>query len=194
MIPRHYEEADAVKVKLLQGVLYADDIAAWECLLRNEDVIRDFFAPLAQEVEIDRGEGYAWLRQLDAGDDAPPHFPPRLFRRTPLSFDVTLLCVLLRERLLSFERAQADVTKLVLSRDDIFAMLESYLQMSGDEVRRQRDFGAIINRVVELGFLRAIEGGAAPQYEVRRILRAKIPIEVLEEVKEELKAHADRLA
>src|SRR5205085_6472499 len=119
MILPHYDETDAVKVKLLQGVLYADDIAAWECLLRSEDVIRIFFAALAQEVEIDRGEGYAWLRQLDAGEDAPQHFPPRLFRRIPLSFDVTLLCVLLRERLLSFERVQADVTKLVLSRDDI---------------------------------------------------------------------------
>src|SRR5260221_514350 len=143
MIPDHYHEADAVKVKLLHGVLYADDIAAWECLLRNEDPIRAFFAPLAQEVEIDRGEGYAWLRQVEAGDDAPPHFPPRLFRRTPLSFDVTLLCVLLRERLLSFERAQADMTKLVLSRDDLLAMLETFFDTSGDELRRRRDFRAV---------------------------------------------------
>jgi hypothetical protein len=81
MILETYHEADAVKVKLLQGILYADDISAWECLLRNEEPVCAFFAPLALQVEIDRAEGYAWLRQLEAGDDAPANFPPLVVGR-----------------------------------------------------------------------------------------------------------------
>jgi hypothetical protein len=189
-----YNEADSVKVKLLQGVVYSDDVAAWECLLRQEEEVCTFFAQLAISVEIDQGEGYAWLKQVEVGEEVPPNFPPRLFRRIPLSYDVTLLCVLLRERLLGFEKEQPDARKLVLTQDDLFALLESFFDTSGDEVRRKRDLQSVINRVVELGFLRQTEGGVNAMYEVRRILRAKIPVEVLEEIKEELKTHAERLA
>jgi hypothetical protein len=189
-----HHESDAVKVKLLQGVLYTDDLTAWECLLRHEESIRAFFLQLALDVEIDRGEGYAYLRQREPGTDVVPNFPPRLFRRIPLSYDVTLLCVLLRERLLGFEKEQPDARKLVLGQDDLFALLEGFSESRGDEVRRKRDFAAIVNRVVELGLLRQTESGANPAYEVRRILRAKIPVETLEQIKEELKARADRLA
>jgi len=89
---------------------------------------------------------------------------------------------------------QPDARKLVLTQDDLFALLESFFDTSGDEVRRKRDLQSVINRVVELGFLRQTEGGVNAMYEVRRILRAKIPVEVLEEIKEELKTHAERLA
>jgi hypothetical protein len=189
-----YSEADAVKVKLLQGVIYSDDVAAWECLLRCKTELRSFFAQLAIGLEIDEAEGYAWLKQHEPGDDPPANFPPRLFRRVALSYDVTLLCVLLRERLLGFEKDQPDARTLVLNQEEIYGMLGAFLDTSGDEVRRKRELQSSINRVVELGFLRQVEGGSNPQYEVRRILRARIPVEVLAEIKEELKAHAERLA
>ena len=189
-----YSEADALKVKLLQGVVYSDEVAVWECLLRCETELRAFFGQLAIGVEIDKAEGYAWLTQHEPSDEAPPNFPPRLFRRVPLSYDVTMLCVLLRERRLSFEKDQPDARKLVMNTDELCAMLGAFLETSGDEVRKKRELQAVINRVVELGFLRQIETGANALYEVRRILRAKIPVEALAQIKEELKHHAERLA
>ena len=189
-----YGEADAIKVKLLQGVIYSDEVATWECLLRYEDPVRAFFAPLACEVEIDRAEGFAFLKQREPADEPPPNFPPRLFRRIPLSYEVTLLCVLLRERLLGFEKEQPDARKLMLAQEELFAMLDTFLEASGDEVRRKREHQAVIARVVELGFLRRLDAAAPPVYEVRRILRARVSVEVLAQIKEELKNHAERLA
>ena len=189
-----YHEADSVKVKLLQGVLYSDDVATWECLLRCEDEVATYFARIACDVEIDRAEGYAWLRQREPGEEPPDHFPPRLFRRVPISHEVTMLCVLLRERLFSFEKEQPDARKLVLSLEDFTSMLAVFLDLSEDEVRRQRRVQATVNQVVDLGFLKQVESGTNPRYEVRRILRAKISVEILEQIKEELKDHAQRLA
>jgi hypothetical protein len=83
---------------------------------------------------------------------------------------------------------------LVLGQDDLFALLENFFQSGGDEVRRKRDFAAIVNRAVEIGVLRQTESGTNPAYEVRRILRAKLPVETLDQIKEELKAYAERLA
>ena len=189
-----YTEADAIKVKLLQGIIYSDDVAAWECLLRHEDQVKTYFAQIANDVEIDRAEGYAWLKQREAGEQPPPNFPPRLFRRTPLTFEVTLICVLLRERLATFEKDQPDARKLVLNQDDFAAMLGAFLDLSDDEVRRKRKLQSLINQVAELGFLKQVETGTLPAYEVRRILRAKISVEELVRIKEELENHAERLA
>ena len=189
-----YTEADAVKVKLLQGIVYSDEVATWECLLRYEDELKAYFARIANDVEIDRAEGYAWLKQREPGEQPPANFPPRLFRRFTLSYEVTMLCVLLRERLASFEKDQPDARRLVLNQDDFFAMLAVFLDLSEDEVRRKRKLQSLINQVAELGFLKQIESGSSPAYEVRRILRAKISLEVLTRIKEELKNHAERLA
>ena len=105
-----FREMGIPAVRLMQGVLYAEDEAAWEVLLSYELDIADYFARVGLSLVIDRAEGLAYLRQL--GDEermSGYERLPRLFRRTPLGYDATLLCVLLREEYRRFEDEGLDL-------------------------------------------------------------------------------------
>jgi len=94
--PQH--DLTSLVVPLLKGVLYReDDAAQWAALLQLQSRVRDYVAVLALELVVDEAEGYAFLRSQPQSDDSAPKLP-RLVRRQPLSFQVSLLLALLRRR------------------------------------------------------------------------------------------------
>lgn len=140
-----------VIIKLLQGVVDSDD-RHWEMLLSNRTPVTDHFARLGIELVVDESEGYAFLRQAQ-GDEGDDHAGlPRLFRRVRLSYDVTLLCVLLRERLAHFDAHNTDSARLVLSHKELDEMTRAFFRERANEVRMMRNLDAVVNRVVEHGF------------------------------------------
>ena len=89
-------ELTSLGVPLLKGVLYReDDAAQWAALLQLQARVRDYVAVLALELVVDEAEGYAFVRAQPPAEDSAPKLP-RLVRRQPLSFQVSLL---LRRRL-----------------------------------------------------------------------------------------------
>lgn len=178
-----------VLIKLLQGILYQDDTARWNLLLNHIVPVRAYFAKIGLLVDIDEAEGYAYLRQPGSDDDEDAGALPRLVRRVPLSYPVTLLCVLLREELLQFDSSGSSSDRLVLSRDVLRGMLRPFFG-ERDEKRFFRKIDAVINRVADIGFLKELHTAEGDYYEVRRILKAKIPADILAEIKQRLEAHA----
>lgn len=187
-------------ITLLKGVLYREeDEGLWGQLLRLQNQVRDYVSVLGLILIIDPTEGYAYLRSTPEPDDeaAAPRLP-RLIARRPLSFHVSLLLALLRRQLVRFDAIGGE-TRLVLSRDDIASMLQTFLPESSNEVRQLGQIETYIRRVVELGFLRLLPPAspevpnaspqAVPQYEVRRILRAYIDAEWLATLDERLEAY-----
>jgi len=180
----------AVIIKLLQGVLYQDDTTYWDMLLHHFTPVREYCAKIGLDLYLDEGEGYAYLLQRDeaaAGDQS--NTLPRLVRRVPLSYDVTLLCVLLRERLQQFDASHPEATRLILSADEIRDLIRPFYPEQADDVRLLRNFDTNINQVVRLGFLKKLSGQEANRYEVRRILKAKISADQLVEIKEKLERY-----
>ncbi len=115
-------------VRLLQGVVYHDDgDALWESILRFATPLRDYFAKLGLLLLIDEADAMAYLRQVD-DDELPPDSPkfPRLFRRSPLSYEVTLLCVLLRDELRQFEENDVQNERCMISQNEITGTLEPF--------------------------------------------------------------------
>ncbi len=111
-------EWSAAAVRLLQGVVYHDDNQqVWDTLLRSVSPLTDYFGKLGLLLIVDESDGMAYLRQLDE-EDVPPeyHHIPRLFRRTPLGYDTTLLCVLLRDSLRIFEEEDVQNERCVVSQ------------------------------------------------------------------------------
>src|SRR5438094_10469305 len=87
-------------VHLLHGVVYLDDGALWSLVCSNKSRLEEYFARIGLALVVDDAEGFAFLRQLEEeelgdGYDALP----KLFRKSRLSYDSTLLCVLLRDEL-----------------------------------------------------------------------------------------------
>lgn len=174
-------------IRMMRGVVYREsDEDIWLTLDRHASAVRDHFTTIGVDVVIDDTEGYAYLRSqedLDGQDGLP-----RLVIRRTLSYNVSLLLVLLRKRLFEFE-AGGDEGKLVLSRDQIVDMLALFLADSTNEARVIDQVDKTIGRAAELGFLRGLPG-QANQWEVRRILKAYIDAQTLSDFATKLREYA----
>lgn len=162
---------------LLRGPVYEDDSArSWNALLDNEAAVRDYFAVIGQRVVLDQVERYAFLRRNDEADDA---IPP-LVRKHVLSHHVTVLLVVLRDRLAAAD-ADTDSPRAVVTQADLVDQMRLYYPDGTIEDRIISDIG----RAENLGYLRKLKD---PQvtYEIRRILKAVVTAEWLAEYRERL--------
>ena len=158
-------------IGLMRGVVYREsDETRWVALGRHAGAVRDHFAAIGVDVVIDDVEGYAYLRAREPEDGEEPL--PRLVNRRALSYNVSLLLVLLRKRLAEFE-ATGGEGRLVLSGDQIVEMLRVFLAESTNEARVLDQAGRTIGKVKDLGFLRELRG-QKDLWEVRRVLKAYV--------------------
>jgi hypothetical protein len=183
--PEEHEVASAI-IRLMRGVAYREtDEDTWSTLDRRGPAVRDHFATIGVDVIIDDTEGYAYLRSQD--DDSDQSALPRLVNRRSLTYNVSLLLVLLRKRLVEFETTGGE-GKLVLSRDQIVEMLRLFLTDSTNEARVIDQAEATIKKAAELGFLRQLRS-QADQWEVRRILKAYVDAQTLSDFARKLEEY-----
>jgi hypothetical protein len=177
----------AAIIRLMQGVVYREnDEDTWLTLERSGAGVRDHFATIGVEVVLDDTEGYAYLRARPDGEDEAPL--PRLVRRRTLTYNVSLLLVLLRKRLLEFETSGSE-GRLVLTREQILEMLRVFQVESSNEARIVDHAERTIAKAVELGFLRPLRG-QADHWEVRRILKAYVDAQTLSDFAGKLQQYA----
>lgn len=179
-------------IKLLQGIVYDDD-PCWNMLSNNIREITDFFETIGVQVFIDQNDGYAFLKQINDDETDAGSETIRLIRRYPLSFELSLLCVLLREELEKFDSSQHDSAILVLSESEIRSMLSVYFKEKTDQTKLYRELTKYLNQAAELSFLKELKENSGStdipidrKFEVRRILRAVIDIDFLSEFKKRL--------
>jgi hypothetical protein len=178
-------------IALMKGVLYQElDARLWQQLLNLQTRVRDYVAVLGLELMLDEAEGYAWLRTRETGDGETEL--PRLVGRRQLSYPVSLLIALLRRKLAEFDAGGGD-TRLILSRDDIVELMRTFLPPGSTEARLVDQIDAHINKVVELGFARRLRG-QEQMIEVRRILKAFVDAQWLNEFDARLQGYQARLS
>ncbi|MEB3048938.1 DUF4194 domain-containing protein [Mycolicibacter sp. MYC123] len=174
-------------IRLMQGVVYREsDEDTWVTLERLGASVRDHFATIGVDVVIDDAEGYAYLRSRsqDDGDDVLP----RLVRRRALTYNVSLLLVLLRKRLVEFETIGAE-GRLVLTTEQIVEMLRLFQAESTNDARVVDQAETTIKKTAELGFLRQMRG-QRDHWEVRRILKAYVDAATLSNFAAKLEEYA----
>jgi len=179
-----------VLIALFKGVLYRDaDVRLWEALLALEARVRDYVEVLGLMLIVDEAEGHAYLRQRpEEGEDTPL---PRLVRRRPLSYPVSLLLALIRKKLAEHDAAGGD-PRLILSREQLVDMVRVFLPETANEARLMDRIDSHINKVVELGFLRRLRGDG-DRFEVRRIITGFIDADWLAELDRRLAEYAAHL-
>ena len=186
----------AIVVPLLKSVLYRDDdTALWTALLKLRPRVSDYVAVLALDLVLDEAEGYAFLRSRASDDEDSPKLP-RLVRRQPLSFQVSLLLALLRKKLAEFDASGGD-TRLILSRDQVVELVRVFLPDGSNESRLIDQVETHLNKVIELGFVRRLKPsgvGQEPMFEVRRILKAFVDAQWLADFDQRLDAYKTRLS
>lgn len=177
----------AAIIHLMRGVVYREsDEDTWLALDRHGPAVRDHFAAIGVDLVVDDTEGYAYLRSQPESDGEEPL--PRLVMRRTLTYNVSLLLVLLRKRLVEFETTGSE-GKLVLDREQMVEMLRLFLADSTNEARVVDQVDTTIRKATELGFLRLLRG-RTDQWEVRRILKAYVDAQTLSDFAGKLQEYA----
>lgn len=171
-------------VKLFQSVIYDDDRKTWQELLSFQHQIRKYFATIGIHLHLNEQDGFAFLSQPDEYEGQKV---PRLMRRMPLSYEVTLLLVVLREAIEEFDVQNTDNRKLFITNSELKDRIELFFEDKSDKVKLLNKFDTYINSVENLGFIKQVDvrtfDETVKTYEVRRIIKAKINNEKLEEIK-----------
>lgn len=177
-----------VIIKLLQGVVYSDDRDAWDCLINFQVQVKEYFETIGVVLEVHESEGFAFLRQKRFEEEPAVKIPELVVKRQ-LSYPVSLLCVLLVEKLIEFDVSGGDSTRLILDREEIKEMVRIFLPEGSNESKIIDSIDTHINKLTEYGFLRPLSSGE-DKFEVKRILKAKVPADTLLEIKRKLEEHA----
>ena len=181
-----FREWSAAAIWLLRGVIDADDERLWSLVLSNESSLSTHFARLGLRLVIDESEGLAYVRQLSEQEATDGHADlPKLFRQTRFGYPQTVLCVLLRDELRRFEEEEVHDDRCVVSETMLLDEWRVFMPQELDDVRALKDLTAALRKFEQLGIVRRF-GEEPPSWEIRRILKARLPINELERLRGQL--------
>lgn len=185
----------AVIIKLLQGPVYADDKNIWRELQAWSSAIQEYFGKIGMKLEIVEQDGFALVKQPEAGENDETPLP-RLMRKQSLTYEATLLAVILREGLEEFD-IKSDGTKFYLTQKEIKERIELFYKEQPNKSKLWKDLSKPINSLLTIGILKLNREDAANkdnnQYEIKRIIKAFISNDKLEEIKNKLSNYVNTI-
>ena len=154
-------------------------------------LVIDYFKMIGLELFLDEAEGYAFLRQRDSGilneNGAEAGEIPQLIIRRQLNYNTSLLCVLLRKKMLEQDASGGDL-RVILTKEQIVNMMLLYLPDKAHQVKTVEQIESCMGKLLELGFLRRLKNDEN-SYEVRRIIKAFIDATWLGSLEEKLEQY-----
>ncbi|MBF0315342.1 MAG: DUF4194 domain-containing protein [Oligoflexia bacterium] len=182
-------------IRLLQGSIQSEEHVLWNTLLVHRSKVEAYFKEIGLNLRLDEVDGYAFLStrkvesEMDDYTDCSGEMVnngevdeekmPTLVRRMPLSIDVSLLLLLLREEMGRFEKESIDDHRLIMSKNDLRQLLFPYYEEMSDQTRLQRKIDVVIGKIKDLGMIKELKGRPG-HYEVRRMIKSMIDAGVVE--------------
>lgn len=179
----------AVVIKLLKGNVFKNDTDIWNNLIQYQPAITEYFSRIGIDLFVNENDGYAFLKQIEF-DESSNISLPALVEKRALSYSVTLLCVLLVEKLIEHDVKGGDSPYLVMDRKEIHNSMKLFLPDISNETKTIKDIDANINTLKGYGFLRQLRKDEN-KFEVRKILRAKISAEIIQDIKKKVTEYAE---
>lgn len=183
-------DAKVATTLLFKGLFYkSDNEKAWLELLENSrGVIGEYFETIGLSVVVDEVESYAYLKTIEVEDDTPQL--PKLINTRELSYKVSLLCVLLRKKIVDFEM-QNESSRAVISKEDIVANILLFLPQKFNEVKLYKEVDSTIKKVEDLGFLKRLKSGEN-NYEIKSSIKAFVDAQWLGEFEKRLEEYKEQ--
>ncbi|MDQ6989434.1 MAG: DUF4194 domain-containing protein [Mariprofundaceae bacterium] len=181
--PQRNPQLSAVVVVLCKGVVDREhDSKLWQQLLNLQLAVAEYVEVLGLTLILDEAEGYAFLRACEQDDEGDKI--PRLIARRQLSFHVSLLLALLRERMAESD-ALGGEARVMVARDEIVEMIRVFLPEGSNEVRLIDQVDGYINQMVKMGFARALKG-SEKMFELHRMIKSFVDAQWLAEFDQRL--------
>ncbi|MGB1287004.1 MAG: DUF4194 domain-containing protein [Aggregatilineales bacterium] len=174
-----------VVLKLLQGVISIDDRKDWDLLLHHQIAVRQHFTSIGLSLMLAETDGYAYLTQPRENSDGQTIDLPRLTTSRSLTFEQTLLCVLLRERMDEHENQFGADNALILTVSDIYDLLSNFLKRHSDERRTEKQISGYVRQLEGLGLLQSVRD-RTNTYRIQRIIKSRITADVLQSIRDRL--------
>ncbi|SHL80529.1 protein of unknown function [Chitinophaga jiangningensis] len=182
-----------VFLKLMQGTIYEDERAYWKDLLGWQTELHKYLQQVGLQLVINEADGFARIVQPDNDENADRPLP-RLMRKSKLTYEATLLCIVLREALEEFD-LKGTGTKLFMTQKEIKERLTLFFKERHNRSKLLKDLNKPINSLLGVGILRVSREDATnkemQQYEVKRVIKAIVNNEKLEEIKTKLNLHVN---
>ncbi|OQK15376.1 hypothetical protein AU255_18065 [Methyloprofundus sedimenti] len=168
----HQPSISPIIIHLLKGILFRNQQPMlWHDLLSLQSQVLDYVKVMGLDLAIDDTEGYAWLTQSIPDEDEKDPLP-RLIARRPLSYPISLLCVLLRKKMAEADSSGADI-RVIVSRQELSNAMLVFMPEKSNEAQISASINATINKVIELGFLRKLTNDNE-NLEIQRIISALV--------------------
>ncbi|HLZ87898.1 MAG TPA: DUF4194 domain-containing protein [Puia sp.] len=179
-----------VFIKLLKSPVEYLEKTAWEQLLQYQGELTRFLQQLGLVLVLEKEDGYAYLEQarLDEEENVIGWV-----RRIQLGYEESVLLVLLRDMMAEFEVGEAGARELIRKRREIKEYAELFFRENASRVKFIRDLDRLIDRVEELDFLEKVEQHELQdeqKFRVKKIIKARVDNEILENFKQQLSEHA----
>lgn len=181
----------AAVIALMRGIVDRHEHPRlWQAVNEQQAHIRDHVAVIGLELIVIEQDGYAYLRQSASQGEGTDL--PRLIPRRPLTYPVSVLLVVLRQRMTEHDTHTGE-QRLIVTREEISDLLRVFLTDTTQEQRLRAKLDQYLEQVVRLGFLRPLNGRDAT-YEIRRILKAFIDGPWLQQFAERLRQQASSVS
>lgn len=175
--------AEAVQY-LLTGVVYKEERkTAWEQIMQYTKQIKHFLMQINVELIIidDDKSGFAYLRHFE--NDETPHLR-KLLKTQRLSYELSVLCMLLREKLEDFDDSTNRSADLYMTRKEIHLMIAGHCAQRKHLDKLTKDLDAYIKDLIEnRKILRHVGDTSAEKsehkFKVLRIIKAMFTVETL---------------
>lgn len=200
----------AVAIKLLKGPLYRrqEKKETWDSLLTYKASLDEYFGVLGLRVFLENMDGYAFLEEigerLDEGmEDEEAEAPeksslPRLVRKTALSYQASMLSVLLRYEIEKFEISQSEADTAIMRKSEIAALYRSFSKDRADEIRQMKSLDKTLKTLCSLTYLFTSpdtfsdgEVSDDAEFELSPILKARIDTAFMKELLGKMKRYSD---
>lgn len=172
-------------VTLLQSEVYSDH-SQWNDILVNFKEINEYLNKIAIELVVDEHEGYAFLKQIELDDEGTTI---GLIKRTPISYEVSLICIFLREEIDDFDISDSQSKICTISHQQLREHLEMFFKEKPNMKRFFDEIDSNIQKVIKLGFLKLHKDSVKSEdkiYEIKRIIKSKVSSDDIEELKTKL--------
>ena len=196
-------------IKLLKGPIYKskDKRQIWNSIIDDEENLNEYFSTIGLRVHLDKTDGYAYLEQtedavlegMEETEEDEVQSLPRLIRRQSLSYNQSMLLVLIRQELSKFESSSVESEALILKKSDIADFYKSFSKDYADQAKTDKTLDSIIKTFVKLTFLFDDKGYSREPYipedaefEVSPIIKAKIDMKFMREFLEKMQSEVDK--
>ena len=186
-LEEHRKPYSAAIVKLLKGVVERNS-GAWESIIMYQSEIQEYIAVIGLELILKNEEGFAFVKQTESenGDTLG------LVTRRQIGFEVSLVLVVLRQILEEFDSNPIEThsSEKFITDAEIKDEVELFLPEKYNRVKFMKELNSYVKKAEELGFLKEVgKKENETKYQIHRIIKEKITLDMLQEFKEKLQNH-----